>query len=117
MGQCIQMLEKIAVEVLAAAKDIKGKDWAQLIPIAIEIAKDAYADYECFKNNTPSVSQVGLDFVLNTSGDQKQCIMEHLQNVINDVSELPSDVFHGKWDAASDAISNASDEIQAALNC
>ena len=93
------------------------KKWTKLIPLSIEIGNDAYADYKCFKKNIPSVFQVGLDFVLNTSGDQKKCIMKHLQNVINDVSKIPSDVLHRKWDAISDAINDASDEIQAALKC
>ena len=117
MGQCIQMLEKIAVELLAAVQDAKAKEWSKLIPVAIEIAKDAYSDYNCFKNNSTSISQVGFSVAMKFMGDQKQCILDHLQNVMNDVSELPSDVWNGDWDAAEKAISNASDEVQAALNC
>ena len=117
MAQCLEMLGKIATELVDAAKQIEAKDWYKLIPLAVEIAKDAYADFNCFKNNNTSVAQMGFKFIMDTSGDQKECIMEHLKNAINDVSEIPSDVLSGDWDSAKTAINNAADEVQAALNC
>ena len=116
MGQCIAMLEQIAVELLAAVKDAKDKDWSKLIPEALEIAKKAYDDYKCFKNNASNLAKAGVDMLLS-QGYQKQCILDHLQAAINDVSNIPSEVWHGNWDAIVDDLNNAVDEVQNALAC
>ena len=116
MSQCIAMLEKILVELLNAVKNAKARDWAKLIPEAIEIAKNAYADYECFKNNASSIAKKGIDMMLNT-GDKKQCILDHLSAAVTDVKKVPSDVFSGDWDAVTSDFENAVNEVQAALDC
>ena len=116
MGQCISMLEQILVELLDAVKNAKAKEWTKLIPEAIEIAKNAWADYECFKNNASSVAKKGIDLALN-GGDQKECILGHLKNAMDSVKSVPTDVIKGNWDAVSDDFEKAVDEVQAALNC
>ena len=110
------MLEQILVELLQAIKDVKAKDWAKLIPEAIEIAKNAYNDYECFKNNASSIAKKGIDFILN-AGDQKQCILDHLQAAMNDIKKIPSDLWNGNVDGVTKDLNDAVTEVQAALNC
>ena len=116
MGQCIAMLEQIAVELLDAIKNAKAKDWAKLLPEAFEIAKNAYADYECFKNNKAGIAKGALNFILD-SGDTKQCILDHLQAAMSDVSDIPAAVMKGDWDGVTSALESAVNEVQAALNC
>ena len=110
------MLEQIVVELLAAVQNAKAKDWAKLIPEAIKIAKDAYNDYECFKNNTSGMAHKALNLIMD-SGDTKQCILDHLKAAMNDVSKIPSDAFGGNWDAVTDDLNDAVNEVQDALKC
>ena len=118
MSECVQMLQKILVVLLQEIQDAKSKNWEKLIPETIELVKEVYEDYECFKNsvNFSSVSQIALKAITSTQ-DQKQCILDHLQNALNELSKIPNDVWKGNWDNVNDELNNIVNEVQDALNC
>ena len=118
MSECLQMLQKILVVLLQEIQDAKSKNWEKLIPETIELVKEVYEDYECFKNsvNFSSVSQIALKAITSTQ-DQKQCILDHLQNALNELQKMPNDVWNGNWDNVNDELNNIVNEVQDALNC
>ena len=117
MAQCLQLLQQILVEAIQAYNEAKEKKWSELIPAVIQIAKDAYDDYDCFKNSDKKQFLRDTLEVALSQGDQKQCILDNLQKALNNAVALVGDVFSSSWDDIANQIQNIIQNVQDALAC
>ena len=115
MSECLKMVEQTLVVLLNAVRDAHNRDWAKLVPETIAVLRDVWDDYECFTHcaNFQSVSKG----ILSIIGDQKECIMVHLQAAWDEVQKVPAEVWHGDWDAVNTSLDKVLGALQAVLQC
>ena len=82
--KCIEILEKILMQLAQLEVFIENKDWKDLVPLVTEIFGNMVADYECFKNNL-SFSLIRKTFNHFITDSKKDCIINHLKITLKDL--------------------------------
>ncbi len=115
--RCIKILEEILVEATDIALDIKNHEWEKLLPLLIQFAKNLAEDIKCFRDADILKMIQDLLMTINSDGDKKQCIMDHLKKAVGFVKATIKDVFAKDMKKALEDFQNAIATLQDIESC
>ena len=107
------MLTEIVTLVRTIRDDISKQKYDELYTSVVKLAYLTYQDYKCWKDAIVSLTKqvvIGL-------GDQRQCIMEHLQAAGAEIKAALHEILHGHTDHCIKHLNKAFDIISDISNC
>ena len=96
--KCIEMLEKIILDVMQIAKEAEDKDWGKILPQLFAVIELTIHDIECFRHAAiGELVDVSLSRYTTLDGAKRQDIVDRVEQANNALYALASSLQAKDW--------------------
>ena len=115
--ECLDDLEKASNDTVEALRKVLDQDWNAALPAAEQAVQDIVQTAQCFANVDTGVHVSDVFYGLMKLGDRKECVVQHLQDAVQEVKNAVSDVMSGDMSGAQQEVQNLIATLQDIQNC
>jgi hypothetical protein len=116
--QCITILEQILFDCGEIAKVIERKEWSKIFALLIDLSDKIMQDVKCFENadKIELVQDYAVSF-FNMVGDKKQCVIDHLNDIMADLRSAVHALIEGNMEKVKQDLTDAYNTYLDIQNC